>query len=124
MLGADPVCDSTNRCRRDYDRCPPSDTPHAAGKRVAPRHDFGRFWKNQPGFSEPIIDLSGYSRLNSSMEPLTSRFDQAIAAVKGGGAGLSDGEKLVLYGLFKQAHFGDVDSKRPGFFDWTGRAKW
>ena len=51
-------------------------------------------------------------------------FEVAMAAVTAGGTGLSDGEKLLLYGLFKQAKLGDVDTKRPGFFDWTGRAKW
>ncbi|KAI3624396.1 hypothetical protein CBS14141_002824 [Malassezia furfur] len=33
-------------------------------------------------------------------------------------------EKLALYGLYKQATHGDVDSRRPGMFDMLGRAKW
>ncbi|XP_074283205.1 acyl-CoA-binding domain-containing protein 6 [Silene latifolia] len=31
---------------------------------------------------------------------------------------------LILYGLFKQANFGDVNTARPGIFDPKGRAKW
>lgn len=31
---------------------------------------------------------------------------------------------LTLYGLYKQAYRGDVDSKRPDFTDMIGRAKW
>ncbi|CAN0489670.1 unnamed protein product [Scytosiphon promiscuus] len=33
-------------------------------------------------------------------------------------------QQLVLYGLYKQACFGDCLSQRPGLFDPTGRAKW
>ncbi|CAM9468113.1 unnamed protein product, partial [Ectocarpus sp. 8 AP-2014] len=33
-------------------------------------------------------------------------------------------DQLVLYGLYKQASFGDCHSQRPGLFDPTGRAKW
>lgn len=33
-------------------------------------------------------------------------------------------QKLELYGLFKQATEGDIHTKKPGVFDFTGRAKW
>ncbi len=33
-------------------------------------------------------------------------------------------ELLELYGLFKQATVGDVSGKRPGTFDFKGRAKY
>ncbi|KAK9821431.1 hypothetical protein WJX81_004937 [Elliptochloris bilobata] len=36
----------------------------------------------------------------------------------------SNDDKLALYGLFKQASVGDVDTKKPGLFDQKGRAKW
>uniref|UniRef100_A0A3Q0SP98 Diazepam binding inhibitor, acyl-CoA binding protein n=1 Tax=Amphilophus citrinellus TaxID=61819 RepID=A0A3Q0SP98_AMPCI len=29
-----------------------------------------------------------------------------------------------LYGLYKQATVGDINTERPGFFDFTGKAKW
>ena len=32
--------------------------------------------------------------------------------------------QLNLYGLFKQARFGDASGKRPGVFDVRGRAKY
>uniref|UniRef100_A0A3Q2QPD4 Acyl-CoA binding domain containing 7 n=1 Tax=Fundulus heteroclitus TaxID=8078 RepID=A0A3Q2QPD4_FUNHE len=33
-------------------------------------------------------------------------------------------ELLVLYGLYKQAVVGDVNTDRPGLLDLTGKAKW
>uniref|UniRef100_A0A3P9B753 Acyl-CoA-binding protein n=1 Tax=Maylandia zebra TaxID=106582 RepID=A0A3P9B753_9CICH len=29
-----------------------------------------------------------------------------------------------LYGLYKQATVGDINTERPGFLDFTGKAKW
>ena len=37
---------------------------------------------------------------------------------------LSDAQKLSIYGLFKQATVGDVNTSRPGMFDLKGKAKW
>ncbi|KAK9918393.1 hypothetical protein WJX75_003760 [Coccomyxa subellipsoidea] len=36
----------------------------------------------------------------------------------------ANADKLALYGLFKQATTGDVDTGKPGIFDQKGRAKW
>jgi diazepam-binding inhibitor (GABA receptor modulator, acyl-CoA-binding protein) len=36
----------------------------------------------------------------------------------------SDLQLLELYSLYKQAGVGDVTGKRPGGFDFKGRAKW
>ncbi|XP_061572810.1 acyl-CoA-binding domain-containing protein 7 [Cololabis saira] len=33
-------------------------------------------------------------------------------------------EMLTLYGLYKQALVGDVNTERPGALDMTGKAKW
>ncbi|KAM4569047.1 peroxisomal carnitine O-octanoyltransferase isoform X2 [Fundulus heteroclitus] len=33
-------------------------------------------------------------------------------------------ELLILYGLYKQAVVGDVNTDRPGLLDLTGKAKW
>jgi len=33
-------------------------------------------------------------------------------------------EKLSIYGLYKQVTVGDVNTSRPGFFDFAGQAKW
>uniref|UniRef100_A0A3Q3IR91 ACB domain-containing protein n=1 Tax=Monopterus albus TaxID=43700 RepID=A0A3Q3IR91_MONAL len=36
----------------------------------------------------------------------------------------SDQELLDLYGLYKQALVGDVNTDRPGIFDFKGKVKW
>ncbi|PAA46090.1 hypothetical protein BOX15_Mlig011452g1, partial [Macrostomum lignano] len=36
----------------------------------------------------------------------------------------TDDELLELYGLFKQATVGDVNTARPGMLDFKGKAKW
>lgn len=36
----------------------------------------------------------------------------------------SDEELLDLYGWFKQASVGDVNTERPGMFDFKGKYKW
>ena len=33
-------------------------------------------------------------------------------------------EQLKMYALAKQANVGDVNTSRPGMFDFTGKAKW
>ena len=40
------------------------------------------------------------------------------------GKELSDEKKLKLYGLFKQAKFGDNNTEKPGMLDFRGKAKW
>ena len=37
---------------------------------------------------------------------------------------LADDKKLEIYGLFKQATVGDVNTERPGMLDFKGKAKW
>ncbi|XP_059645432.1 acyl-CoA-binding protein isoform X1 [Cornus florida] len=36
----------------------------------------------------------------------------------------SNENKLILYGLYKQATVGPVDTSRPGMFNMRDRAKW
>ncbi|CDS40408.1 acyl coenzyme A binding protein [Echinococcus multilocularis] len=36
----------------------------------------------------------------------------------------SDDDKLYLYGLYKQATVGDVNTAKPGMLDVKGKAKW
>ncbi|CAI9095069.1 OLC1v1030929C4 [Oldenlandia corymbosa var. corymbosa] len=36
----------------------------------------------------------------------------------------SNENKLILYGLYKQATVGDVNTSRPGIFNQRDRAKW
>ncbi|KAG9154018.1 hypothetical protein Leryth_000529 [Lithospermum erythrorhizon] len=36
----------------------------------------------------------------------------------------SNENKLILYGLYKQATVGNVNTSRPGMFNMTDKAKW
>lgn len=53
-----------------------------------------------------------------------SDFDKAAEAVKNLASKPSDADLLELYGLFKQASVGDVNTARPGMLDLKGKAKW
>ena len=37
---------------------------------------------------------------------------------------MSNEQALEIYGLYKQATTGDINTDRPGIFDQKGRAKW
>jgi len=51
-------------------------------------------------------------------------FTKAAEDVKKLKSSPTDEEKLALYGLYKQATVGDVNTDRPGMLDFTGKAKW
>lgn len=51
-------------------------------------------------------------------------FDVAAEEAKTLPDSINNDDKLALYGLFKQATIGDVNTSRPGIFDPKGRAKW
>ncbi|XP_049904335.1 acyl-CoA-binding domain-containing protein 6-like isoform X1 [Epinephelus moara] len=53
-----------------------------------------------------------------------ANFEKAAAEVKQLKAKPMDEEMLKVYSLFKQASVGDVNTDRPGMFDFTGKAKW
>jgi diazepam-binding inhibitor (GABA receptor modulating acyl-CoA-binding protein) len=38
--------------------------------------------------------------------------------------GMKDEEKLQFYGLYKQGTVGNVNTKKPSFFDFVGQKKW
>uniref|UniRef100_A0A3P8NYA6 Acyl-CoA-binding protein n=1 Tax=Astatotilapia calliptera TaxID=8154 RepID=A0A3P8NYA6_ASTCA len=58
------------------------------------------------------------------MQDRRTKFDEAAAEVKQLKAKPTDEEMLQIYSLFKQATVGDVNTARPGMFDFTGKAKW
>ncbi|XP_060928050.1 acyl-CoA-binding protein [Limanda limanda] len=58
------------------------------------------------------------------MADLQAKFDTATAEVKLLTGKPTDDEMLQVYSLFKQATLGDVNTGRPGMFDFTGKAKW
>ncbi|KAK7197082.1 acyl-CoA binding protein [Novymonas esmeraldas] len=57
-----------------------------------------------------------------------SSIDQEFASAQHAFAAMAAKEsnevKLKFYGLFKQATVGDVNTDRPGIFDYAGKAKW
>lgn len=54
----------------------------------------------------------------------TQEFLEAAGDVKKLSTEPSQAEALELYALFQQATIGDVNTPRPGMFDYKGKAKW
>uniref|UniRef100_A0AAX7V5T3 ACB domain-containing protein n=1 Tax=Astatotilapia calliptera TaxID=8154 RepID=A0AAX7V5T3_ASTCA len=55
---------------------------------------------------------------------MTDAFDKAVEEVKILKQKPNQQEMGDLYGLYKQATVGDINTERPGFLDFTGKAKW
>ncbi|PSC75802.1 acyl-binding [Micractinium conductrix] len=55
---------------------------------------------------------------------LKEDFDRAAEEAKTLPDNTTDQDKLDLYGLFKQASVGDVNTPKPGLLDFKGKAKW
>ncbi|KAM4710672.1 acyl-CoA-binding protein-like [Anableps anableps] len=55
---------------------------------------------------------------------MTEAFEKAAEEAKVLKQRPDQGELSALYGLYKQATVGDVNTERPGMFDFTGKAKW
>ncbi|XP_025191245.1 acyl-CoA-binding protein-like [Melanaphis sacchari] len=51
-------------------------------------------------------------------------FDEAVDKVKNLKQTPSDNHLLELYAYFKQATVGDINTAKPGFLDFKGKAKW
>uniref|UniRef100_A0A3Q3A6S7 Acyl-CoA-binding protein-like n=1 Tax=Kryptolebias marmoratus TaxID=37003 RepID=A0A3Q3A6S7_KRYMA len=51
-------------------------------------------------------------------------FEKAVEEVKVLKRRPDQADLSSLYGLYKQATVGDIDTERPGFLDFTGKAKW
>ena len=58
------------------------------------------------------------------MSDLKTQFASAVADSKQLAEKPDNATLLKIYALYKQASSGDVDTKRPGFTDMVGRAKW
>jgi len=54
----------------------------------------------------------------------SAEFTKAAEDVKKVKTKPTDNEMLELYGLYKQATVGDINTDRPGMFDFTGKPKW
>ncbi|XP_063421139.1 acyl-CoA-binding protein-like [Mytilus trossulus] len=55
---------------------------------------------------------------------MSAEFNKAAEEVKNLKTKPSNDDMLIIYGLFKQANVGDVNTARPGMLDLTGKAKW
>uniref|UniRef100_A0A8D3CWY4 Acyl-CoA binding domain containing 7 n=1 Tax=Scophthalmus maximus TaxID=52904 RepID=A0A8D3CWY4_SCOMX len=55
---------------------------------------------------------------------LQAEFEKIAEDVKNVKTKPTDQELLDLYGLYKQALVGDVNTDRPGMLDFKGKAKW
>nr|XP_057908346.1 acyl-CoA-binding protein-like [Doryrhamphus excisus] len=55
---------------------------------------------------------------------MTTQFNKAVEEVKVLKTRPNRGELTELYGLYKQATVGDVNTEGPGFLDFAGKAKW
>ena len=55
---------------------------------------------------------------------ITEQFDEAQKRLQTLKTSPGNEAKLKLYGLFKQATVGKVNTKRPGMTDFVGKAKW
>jgi diazepam-binding inhibitor (GABA receptor modulating acyl-CoA-binding protein) len=55
---------------------------------------------------------------------MSAEFLKAADDAKNLKAKPTDAEMLELYGLYKQATVGDVNTDRPGMLDFKGKAKW
>ncbi|KAG7168656.1 Acyl-CoA-binding domain-containing protein-like [Homarus americanus] len=52
------------------------------------------------------------------------KFNEAAEKVKKLKTQPNDEELKELYGLYKQATVGDINTERPGMLDFKGKAKW
>jgi len=57
-----------------------------------------------------------------------AKFNKAVAIIqslpKDGPVKPTTDDQLFFYQYFKQANLGDNDTVKPGFLDFTGKAKW
>lgn len=51
-------------------------------------------------------------------------FEKAAEEAKSLPDKTTNDDKLILYGLYKQATVGDCNTSKPGMFDPKGKAKW
>ncbi|KAG5511054.1 hypothetical protein GH5_07260 [Leishmania sp. Ghana 2012 LV757] len=82
---------------------------------------------NGPNDMETGAPAAGTSAHVDKVLPISS-IDQEFASAQRAFAAMAGKEsnevKLKFYGLFKQATVGDVNTDRPGVFDYPGKAKW
>lgn len=88
--------------------------PWPSVKTILPFHRPRNYLSCQLALSDPYL----------KMADLKAKFEAAAEEVKQLKAKPADEEMLQVYSLYKQATVGDVNTARPGMFDFTGKAKW
>ncbi|GET86329.1 acyl-coA binding protein, putative [Leishmania tarentolae] len=82
---------------------------------------------NDANDMETDAPAAGTSAHVGKVLPISS-IEQEFTAAQHAFAAMASKEsnevKLKFYGLFKQATIGDVNTERPGIFDYAGKAKW
>ncbi|CAN6208971.1 unnamed protein product, partial [Urochloa humidicola] len=81
------------------------------------------------GFGPPVIPPRSNRRLElERIEPvgmgLQEEFEEYAEKAKTLPDSTTNENKLILYGLYKQATVGDVNTGRPGIFNLKDKAKW
>ncbi|XP_029359703.1 acyl-CoA-binding domain-containing protein 7 isoform X1 [Echeneis naucrates] len=82
----------------------------------------------QPCCEYSCTKQEGYLHLDHGAESADmsskAEFEKLAEDVKNVKTRPTDQELLDLYGLYKQAVVGDVNTDRPGMLDFKGKAKW
>ncbi|PNI53540.1 DBI isoform 8 [Pan troglodytes] len=95
---------------------------HRAGRRggVGKRGGRGRELGGQGKYGAGCSEC-GTRRIAARGE---AEFEKAAEEVRHLKTKPSDEEMLFIYGHYKQATVGDINTERPGMLDFTGKAKW
>ncbi|CAF0723062.1 unnamed protein product [Didymodactylos carnosus] len=85
------------------------------------RHEYVKFqWRQM--LKTKVVTNADYR--TSKINNMSAEFNKAAEDVKKLSKAPSNEEKLQLYGWFKQVNVGDVNTSKPGAFDFEGKAKW
>lgn len=80
-----------------------------------------RSFVNSPNQRTFLAPANGIKHMSTS---ISQQFDEAQKRLQTLKTSPGNEAKLKLYGLFKQATAGAVNTKRPGMTDFVGKAKW
>uniref|UniRef100_A0A2K5FA45 Acyl-CoA-binding protein n=1 Tax=Aotus nancymaae TaxID=37293 RepID=A0A2K5FA45_AOTNA len=85
-----------------------------------PKHQAGR----RGGVGERVghgRELGGQGKYRAGC---SAEFEKAAEEVRNLKTKPGDDEMLFIYGHYKQATVGDINTERPGMLDFKGKAKW
>ncbi len=82
------------------------------------------FLRVRGGRKSPQFTLINRPMSESIVALFQDAADHVAGASTSKSAAFTQDKKLALYGLYKQSLVGKCNTKRPGMFDLSGRAKW